>query len=80
VERVLVCGGGVHNHALLSALQRLCNPVLVESTATQDIDPDYLEAVGFAWLAMRTLEGQPGNLPEVTGARGRRVLGGIYPG
>jgi anhydro-N-acetylmuramic acid kinase len=79
-ERVLVCGGGVHNHALLNALQRQCSPIPVESTATQDIDPDYLEAVGFAWLAMRTLEGRPGNLPEVTGARGERILGGIYPG
>ena len=43
------------------------------------LDPDYVEAMGFAWLARETLAGRPGNLPGVTGARGFRVLGAIYP-
>jgi len=44
------------------------------------MDPDWVEAVTFAWLAHRTLAGLAGNAPAVTGAAGPRVLGGIYPG
>ena len=40
---------------------------------------DWVEAVAFAWLAWRTLRGEAGNLAEVTGARGPRILGAIYP-
>ncbi|MDH4096183.1 MAG: anhydro-N-acetylmuramic acid kinase, partial [Betaproteobacteria bacterium] len=43
------------------------------------IDPGLVEAAAFAWLARQTLAAQPGNLPAVTGARGPRVLGAIYP-
>jgi anhydro-N-acetylmuramic acid kinase len=43
------------------------------------IDPDWVEAIAFAWLAKQSLDGKPGNLPAVTGARGERVLGAIYP-
>jgi len=39
-----------------------------------------VEAAAFAWLAKQTLDGLPGNLPSVTGARGARVLGAVYPG
>jgi anhydro-N-acetylmuramic acid kinase len=52
-------------------------PVL--STATLGLDPDWLEAIAFAWLAHRCLNNLPGNLPAVTGAQGLRVLGAIYP-
>jgi anhydro-N-acetylmuramic acid kinase len=51
----------------------------VESTATHGLDPDFVEAMAFAWLARETLAGRPGNLPAVTGARGPRVLGVVYP-
>lgn len=78
-QRILVCGGGVHNPTLLERLRVHLAGVPVESTAVYGIDPDFLEAMGFAWLAKRTLEGLPGNLPEVTGAKGLRILGGIYP-
>ena len=78
-QRVLVGGGGVHNRAIMAGLQHQLGAIPVQSTETQGVDPDYVEAIGFAWLAKRTLDGQPGNLPEVTGARGLRILGGIYP-
>ncbi|MDX1654763.1 MAG: anhydro-N-acetylmuramic acid kinase [Candidatus Competibacteraceae bacterium] len=78
-QRLLVCGGGVRNPALLEALGRALPAVEVISCERYGMDPDYLEAIGFAWLARRTLLGLPGNLPTVTGARGPRILGGIYP-
>ena len=76
--RVIVCGGGVHNPRLMQALQTLVAPVRLETTAAYAVDPDYVEAIAFAWLARETLEGRPGNRPEVTGARGARVIGAIY--
>ncbi len=78
-RRMLACGGGVHNHTLMVALQAELPGVMVESTAAMGIDPDFMEAMAFAWLARETLAGRPGNLPEVTGARGLRILGAIYP-
>ena len=78
-QELLVCGGGVHNPVLMAALQSQLPTLTVASTASQGIDPDYMEAIGFAWLAQQTLAGQPGNLASVTGARGPRILGGIYP-
>ncbi|KAF1716463.1 anhydro-N-acetylmuramic acid kinase [Pseudoxanthomonas yeongjuensis] len=77
--RVLVCGGGVHNAALMARLSARIPGAIVESTAAHGLDPDYVEAMGFAWLARETLAGRPGNLPGVTGAKGLRVLGAIYP-
>jgi len=76
---VFACGGGVHNPVLMAALARHLAPAALASTAVLGIDPDYVEATGFAWLARETLAGRPGNLPSVTGARGPRVLGAIYP-
>jgi len=78
-ERVLICGGGIHNHYLLQLIeQQLDCPV--ESTAQYGIDPDHVEAVAFAWLARQTYNNLPGNLKEVTGAKNSVILGGIYPG
>lgn len=75
---VLTCGGGTHNRRLMARLAELLAPHVVESTARHGIDPDFLEATAFAWLARQRLLGLPGNLPAVTGARGPRVLGAIY--
>ena len=77
--RVVACGGGVHNRALMAALAGALPGCAVESSAAHGLDPDAIEAMGFAWLARATLRGEPGNLPSVTGAKGPRVLGGIYP-
>lgn len=78
-REVYACGGGVHNAALMNALRAQLPGLRVDSTAALDLDPDYVEAVGFAWLARERLDGDPGNLPSVTGARGPRRLGAIYP-
>jgi anhydro-N-acetylmuramic acid kinase len=78
--RVLVCGGGVHNPVLLRNLAAALPGMRVESTAAHGMDPDFVEAMAFAWLAREHLAGRPGNLPAVTGARGLRVLGSSFPG
>lgn len=78
-QRLLVCGGGRHNEVLMSGLADAMPGTLVTGTETMGIDPDNLEAMAFAWLAMRALRRESGNLPGVTGAQRPVVLGGIYP-
>lgn len=78
-RRLLVCGGGVHNAILLERIRARLPGVSVESTAAHGLDPDFVEATGFAWLAREALAGRPGNLPSVSGARGPRVLGVVHP-
>ncbi|MBF6026087.1 anhydro-N-acetylmuramic acid kinase [Lysobacter niastensis] len=78
-RRVIACGGGVRNERLLARIAGQLPDAQVETTANYGLDPDFVEAMGFAWLARQTLAGLPGNLPSVTGARGPRVLGAVYP-
>jgi anhydro-N-acetylmuramic acid kinase len=78
-RRLLACGGGVHNPRLLARIAARLPGVVLESTAAHGLDPDFVEAMAFAWLARETLAGRPGNVPGVTGARGPRVLGAIHP-
>ncbi|PMV24475.1 MULTISPECIES: anhydro-N-acetylmuramic acid kinase [unclassified Pseudomonas] len=78
-ETLLVCGGGARNTALMKRLAALLPSTQVSSTATYGVDPDWVEAMAFAWLAHCCLEGIAANRPSVTGARGLRVLGAIYP-
>lgn len=77
-ERVLACGGGVHNDALMRRLAAELGPVRLDTTAAAGIDPRWVEVATFAWLAKRCLEGKPGNLPAVTGASSETVLGAVY--
>lgn len=73
-----ICGGGAFNPYLLQRLTALSGkPVF--STETLGIPPDWLEAMAFAWLAKQRIERKPGNLPSVTGAKGERILGAVYP-
>jgi anhydro-N-acetylmuramic acid kinase len=76
---VIVCGGGALNSHLMRRLAACCGGCRVLSSAELGIDPSQVEALAFAWLAHRFLAGAPGNLPAVTGARGPRILGALYP-
>ncbi len=78
-QSLLVCGGGAHNTALMARLAQLLPTTRVASTAAHGIPPDWVEAMAFAWLAHCCLEAIPANRPSVTGAKGLRVLGAIYP-
>ncbi len=78
--KLLVCGGGVHNRLLMARLTALLAPMEVASTASAGIDPDFVEACAFAWLARQRLAERPGNVPTATGARAPVVRGGVYSG
>lgn len=81
---VYVCGGGARNPVLLKMLQQAlertgASGVPVMTTDALGVPPHQVEAFAFAWLAMRCVAREPGNLAAVTGAAGERVLGAIYP-
>jgi anhydro-N-acetylmuramic acid kinase len=73
-----VCGGGAANTFLMRRLKELLPKVSVSDTGKLGLAPNLVEPAAFAWLAMRTLQELPGNLPAVTGASRDAVLGGIY--
>ncbi len=77
-REVCVCGGGAHNLDLMARLARNLPDTSVATTDVVGLDPDWVEAVAFAWLAMRTMSGETGNLPSVTGASRKVVLGAIH--
>ena len=77
--RLLVCGGGAYNQHLMRRLQVLLPTRKVSDTRLRGLAPLQVEAAAFAWLARQTVRREPGNLKKVTGARGARVLGAIYP-
>ena len=68
-----VSGGGVLNAALMRGLPQ------AQSTSVLGVDPMQVEALAFAWLARQCYASAPGNVPEVTGAKGPRILGAVYP-
>ncbi|QBI03631.1 anhydro-N-acetylmuramic acid kinase [Pseudoduganella albidiflava] len=79
-DALYVCGGGAFNGTLLRMLaEELGQRVKVETTAALGADPSHVEALCWAWLAWRFDDRKAGNLPSVTGARGERVLGALYP-
>ena len=74
---VYVCGGGALNDYLMTRLQAHLPHCTVETTASLGLNPAWVEAVAFAWLARQTLIGETGNLPAVTGASKGVVLGQV---
>lgn len=74
---VYVCGGGALNEYLMTRLQAHLPHCTIETTASLGLDPTWVEAVAFAWLARQTLIGENGNLPAVTGANKGVVLGQV---
>lgn len=76
---IYLCGGGSHNRQLVERIRARLPGCRIDNTAALGLDPDWVEAVAFAWFAMRTLQRQTSSLPEVTGARGARILGTVCP-
>lgn len=83
-KAVYICGGGARNPEVMKALEGAlaesgCSGVPVLTTDALGVPPHQVEPLAFAWLAMRCLAREPGNLSSVTGAAGERVLGAVYP-
>ena len=78
VSGCFVCGGGAHNVYLLDRLQSALGDCQVATTETLGLDPDFVEACAFAWLARERINLRPGNLPEVTNAERSTILGAVY--
>lgn len=76
---LVVCGGGALNGDLMHRLAARLPGVRVARSDAHGLDAMQVEAAAFAWLAWAHVQRQPGNLPAVTGARGPRVLGALYP-
>ena len=77
-NRLFVCGGGAHNSELMSKLNELLSDCDVASTAVLGFDPDWVEAVAFAWMAKQTMAGKSIDTTAFTGSRKATILGGIY--
>ena len=78
-QECYICGGGVNNLLLMDRLKQVMPGCSVDSTEALGIDPEYVEALAFAWLARQSINHQTGNLPTVTRAEAGAVLGGFYP-
>ena len=80
LSNLIVCGGGVHNYALLKSLGAHLPDIKIISSACFGVDPDYIEAMMFAWLASKAITAEALDLTKITGARKAAILGVIYPG
>lgn len=77
-QEVFVCGGGAYNPGLMRELA-YCLQRPVQATDVLGVPAQQVEALAFAWLAQAFVERTPAGLPAVTGARGARILGALYP-
>lgn len=73
-----VCGGGAHNGYLLERLRLRLPGSDIQTTDALGMNPDFVEAAAFAWLARERIGLRAGNIPEITRAKRGTLLGGIY--
>jgi anhydro-N-acetylmuramic acid kinase len=78
-QTLIVCGGGALNGHLMRRLSAHLPGLDVASSEERGLPPLQVEAAAFAWLAYKALRRETASLKSVTGARGARVLGALYP-
>lgn len=79
IDALIVCGGGAFNGDLMRRLQYALPALAVQTSDAYGLPPQQVEATAFAWLARKALRQETGSVKSVTGARGARILGAIYP-
>jgi len=77
---LVICGGGAENPTLVKRLQEALPHSRLLTADEAGFPGRAIEASAFALLAYLTAHGVPGNLPPITGAAHRVVLGKIVPG
>ncbi|MEZ4681988.1 MAG: anhydro-N-acetylmuramic acid kinase [Caldilineaceae bacterium] len=85
LAEVIVGGGGARNPILMQRLRYQLKEILhdeipVRTHADLGIDDKAKEALAFALMGYRAIQGKPGNVPSCTGATAATVLGQIAPG
>ena len=78
IDQIYICGGGAFNTTLMGALAKALPNAKLATTLSLGLEPCWVEACAFAWLAKQRIEGKSGNLPTVTGARKKVILGSLY--
>lgn len=78
-KNLIVCGGGAFNVHLMKCLQALLPSHQVQSSTAHGLPPLQVEAAAFAWLARKTVKREPLSLEQITGAKGARIAGAVYP-
>ena len=76
-EKIYICGGGVHNKFLMSRISFLLGEKCY-STDKLGLDPDYIEAICFAWLAYKRVNNIKFNMSAITGSNEKVFLGKVY--
>lgn len=78
IQAAYLCGGGTYNTQLALRIETLIHPTVLATTKVLGIEPEWVEAAGFAWLAKQTLEAKPAKTKTVTGAKEDQILGAIF--
>ena len=78
-KNLIVCGGGAFNVHLMQRIQARLPGLSVVSSQDCGLPPMQVEAAAFAWLARKAIRRETASLPKVTGTKGARILGAIYP-
>ncbi|RUR09220.1 anhydro-N-acetylmuramic acid kinase [Legionella sp. km772] len=79
VKKLYLCGGGAHNSQLINRLIHLLPQIEIRTVMDLGVNPDYLEAMMFAWLASQTINSIAVDLRAITGSKNKAILGAIYP-
>ena len=76
---IYLAGGGARNATLVAHIRALAKDRPVDSTDALGVPTQQVECMAFAWLAMKCIDREPVDMAAVTGAKGPRIMGAIYP-
>ncbi len=77
MDALYLCGGGAKNDFLVEVIKDLC-AATVHTTEKLGVEPQWIEAAAFGWMAYRTMHKLTSTLPSVTGANTATVAGNIF--
>ena len=78
-DEIYLCGGGARNRRLAARIGELAAPCPVRLTDELGVPTGNVEAIAFAWFAIKCIRREALDLASVTGAAHPCILGAIYP-